>query len=359
MSQLTGTRTPNTESSKGKDKSAQKAQKAGQAGFPQVRMRRMRGSKAIRNMIRETHVRSEQLIYPFFIVEGKDRATPISSMPGIYQQTIDKALVEIEEAYAEGVSAVILFGIPTVKDAQATGAWDENGIVQKMTREIKKNFPEIIVVADTCLCEYMDHGHCGIVEPATGRVLNDPSLEILARSAVSQAAAGADIIAPSDMMDGRIAAIREALDENGFDHIPIMAYSSKFSSALYGPFREAAESAPQFGDRTTYQMDPANGQEAIREIELDIAEGADIVMVKPALPYLDIIKEASTLFKLPIAAYNVSGEYAMVKAAAANGWLDERRVVTETLTSIVRAGADIVITYHAKDMARWLKEAAK
>lgn len=320
--------------------------------FPNMRMRRLRATPALRSMVRETHVRKEQLIYPFFIVEGRNKHTPIRSMPGIHQQSIDKALFEIEQAAEEGLKSVILFGIPNEKDSQATGAWEENGIVQLATREIKRRFPELVVVADTCLCEYMDHGHCGII--ANNQVLNDPSLDILARTAVSQAEAGADIIAPSDMMDGRIQAIRIALDDAGFENIPIMAYSSKFASSLYGPFRDAAESTPQFGDRTGYQMDPANRREAMREIELDIQEGADIVMVKPALAYLDLINEARHLFKHPIAAYNVSGEYAMVKAASQNGWLDERRVVTEILTSIVRAGADLVITYHARDMARWL-----
>ena len=320
---------------------------------PDMRMRRLRSKAPLRAMIRETHLRTEQLIYPFFIVEGKGIKKPIKSMPGIHQQSIDEVLKEAEEAVKLGLSSVLLFGIPQNKDSQATGAWHEDGIVQKATRELKKRFPELMVVADTCLCEYMDHGHCGIVHG--GQILNDPSLEILARSAVSQAAAGADIIAPSDMMDGRIAAIREALNVNGFENIPIMAYSAKYASGLYGPFRDAAESAPQFGDRSSYQMDPANGREALREIELNIQEGADIVMVKPALPYLDIISQARALTKLPIAAYNVSGEYSMVKAAAANGWIDEKRVVLECLTGITRAGADIIITYHAKDVASWLK----
>ncbi|MDX1988453.1 MAG: porphobilinogen synthase [Candidatus Obscuribacter sp.] len=320
---------------------------------PDVRMRRLRSKAPLRAMIRETHLRLEQLIYPFFIVEGKGIKTPIKSMPGIHQQSIDEMLKEAAEVVALGIKSVLLFGIPATKDAEATGAWHSQGIVQKATRELKKHFPELIVVADTCLCEYMDHGHCGIVHE--GKILNDPSLEILARAAVSQAEAGADIIAPSDMMDGRIAAIRAALDANGYENIPIMAYSAKFASALYGPFREAAESAPQFGDRTSYQMDPANAREAMREIELDIEEGADIVMVKPAMPYLDLISEARYITKLPVAAYNVSGEYSMVKAAAANGWIDEKRVVMELLTGIVRAGADLIITYHAKDVAEWLK----
>ena len=320
---------------------------------PDVRMRRLRSKAPLRAMIRETHLRLEQLIYPFFIVEGKGIKTPIKSMPGIHQQSIDEMLKEAAEVVALGIKSVLLFGIPATKDADATGAWHSQGIVQKATRELKKHFPDLSVVADTCLCEYMDHGHCGIVHE--GKILNDPSLEILARAAVSQAEAGADIIAPSDMMDGRIAAIRAALDANGYENIPIMAYSAKFASALYGPFREAAESAPQFGDRTSYQMDPANAREAMREIELDIEEGADIVMVKPAMPYLDLISEARYITKLPVAAYNVSGEYSMVKAAAANGWIDEKRVVMELLTGIVRAGADLIITYHAKDVAEWLK----
>jgi porphobilinogen synthase len=318
------------------------------------RMRRLRNSPAMRSMVRETHIKLEKLIYPLFVVEGTGIQKPISSMPGIHQQSIDVMLREVEQCAQEGVASVILFGIPQKKDSQATGAWDENGIVQKATREIKKHFPQMMVVADTCLCEYMDHGHCGIVSP-DGKILNDPSVDILARSAVSQAAAGADIIAPSDMMDGRIGAIRTALDEAGYQDIAIMAYSAKYASAFYGPFREAAESAPQFGDRTTYQMDPANAREALDEILLDIDEGADIVMVKPALPYLDIIARARPLTNRPIAAYNVSGEYAMVKAAAANGWIDERRVVLECLTGITRAGADIIITYHARDVAKWLR----
>ncbi|MDZ4838078.1 MAG: porphobilinogen synthase [Candidatus Melainabacteria bacterium] len=317
-----------------------------------MRMRRLRSTPQLRSMVRETHLRKDQLIYPLFLVEGNRKKKPISSMPGIHQQSIDEALREIEEVANLGLTSLLLFGIPSEKDSEASGAWKEEGIIQSSIQAIKKEFPHLVVVADTCLCEYMDHGHCGIV--ADGKVLNDPSLSILAKSAVAQARAGADIIAPSDMMDGRIQAIRNALDQNGFENIPIMAYSAKFASAMYGPFREAAESAPQFGDRHGYQMDPANSREAMREIALDIQEGADIVMIKPALPYLDLIKEARSVHKLPIAAYNVSGEYAMVKAAAEKGWLDERRVVTEVLVSIARAGADLIITYHAKDMARWL-----
>lgn len=320
---------------------------------PETRMRRLRSTAPLRAMVRENHIHLEKLIYPFFVVEGKGIRNAIKSMPGIYQQSIDEMLREAEEMLTMGITATMLFGIPKEKDTQATSAWREDGIVQKATRELKKRFPELVVIADTCLCEYMSHGHCGIVHD--GKILNDPSLEILAQTAVSQAFAGADMIAPSDMMDGRIAAIRAALDANGFENIPIMAYSAKFASGFYGPFRDAAESAPQFGDRTSYQMDPANGREALREIELDIQEGADIVMVKPALPYLDLIRQARDLTNLPIAAYNVSGEYSMIKAAAANGWIDEKRVVIECLTGIVRAGADLIITYHAKDLAQWLK----
>lgn len=321
-------------------------------GLP-VRMRRLRSTSALRQMIRETHIRLEKLVYPLFIVEGSGIRKPISSMPGIHQQSIDQMLNEVERVAENGLQSVLLFGIPEKKDTEATGAWHADGIVQRATIEIKKRFPELMVIADTCLCEYMSHGHCGVVE--NGRILNDPSVEILARAAVSQAEAGADVIAPSDMMDGRIGAIRQSLDASGFSDVPVMAYSAKFASGFYGPFREAAESAPQFGDRSSYQMDPPNSREALREIELDIEEGADIVMVKPALAYLDIIARARVLTNLPIAAYNVSGEYSMVKAAAANGWIDERRVVLECLTGIFRAGADIVITYHALDVAAWLR----
>jgi porphobilinogen synthase len=317
-----------------------------------ARMRRLRQSQAMRAMVRETHIRLEKLIYPFFVVAGSKIRKPISSMPGIFQLSLDNLVKEVEAAYIAGIRSVILFGIPENKDTEASGAWKQDGIVQVATRTLKSHFPDLLVVADTCLCEYMSHGHCGIVE--NGQILNDPSLVILARAAVSQAEAGADIIAPSDMMDGRIGIIRQALDEAGFAQTPIMAYSAKFASAFYGPFREAAESAPQFGDRTTYQMDPANAREALREIEQDIIEGADIVMVKPALPYLDVISRARAITDLPIAAYNVSGEYSMVKAAAANGWIDEKKVVLEALTSIFRAGADLVITYHAQDVATWL-----
>jgi porphobilinogen synthase len=317
-----------------------------------VRMRRLRSSPAMRSAVRETHLRIDQLIFPLFVTEGKGLKKPISSMPGVSQLSVDNVLKEIDEISEQGLKAVLLFGIPRDKDSQASQSYNEDGIVQQAIRQIKTRFPEIIVIADTCLCEYMDHGHCGIARE--GKILNDPSLEILCRAAVSQALAGADMIAPSDMMDGRVAAIRHALDAASLEEVPIMAYSAKFASALYSPFREAAESAPHFGDRTTYQMDPANGRQALREIELDVAEGADIVMIKPALSYLDIINRARQITNLPIAAYNVSGEFSMVKAAAANGWIDERKVVLEMLTGVVRAGADLVITYHAKDVAGWL-----
>jgi porphobilinogen synthase len=317
-----------------------------------IRPRRLRSSPTLRAMVRENHLHLEKLIYPLFLVEGKNIKTPINAMPGIFQQSIDVVLSEIDSLTKEGIQSILLFGIPERKDAEATGAWHEDGVVQRATREIKKRFPHLVVIADTCLCEYMSHGHCGVVKDE--RILNDPTLSILAKTAVSQAQAGADIIAPSDMMDGRVAAIRSALDQAGLTEVPILAYSTKFASALYGPFREAAQSAPQFGDRSAYQMDFANGREAIKEILLDIEEGADMVMVKPALSYLDIIAQAREITNLPVAAYNVSGEYSMVKAAAANGWIDERRVVLETLTGIVRAGADLIITYHAREVAKWL-----
>jgi len=315
------------------------------------RPRRLRATAGLRAMVRETHLRTDSLIMPLFIAEGRAKS-PISSMPGIDQHSLDSVLTEVEAICKQNLKAVLLFGIPATKDTEATSAWREDGIIQKAIRAIKSRFPELIVIADTCLCEYMSHGHCGIVE--NEQILNDPTLDILARAAVAQAEAGADIIAPSDMMDGRVHAIRQALDAANHQAVPIMAYSAKFASAFYGPFRQAAESAPQFGDRATYQMDPANAREALREIELDIAEGADIVMVKPALAYLDIINQARHMTNLPLAAYNVSGEYAMVKAAAANGWIDERKVVLEALTGVARAGADLIITYHARDVANWL-----
>jgi len=318
-----------------------------------VRPRRLRATAAMRSMVRETHLRVDSLIMPLFIVEGSKRKIAIDPMPGIFQMSIDTALFEIEKIADAGIPSVLLFGIPDNKDKQASAAWQADGVVQKAIREIKKRFPELVVIADTCLCEYMEHGHCGVVEGA--KVLNDPSVSILAKAALAQVEAGADMVAPSDMMDGTVGAIRAQLDASGYKDIPIMAYSAKFASAFYGPFRVAAQSAPQFGDRKTYQMDPANGKEALREIELDIEQGADIVMVKPALSYLDIIFQASQIIKTPLAAYNVSGEYAMIKAAAANGWIDEKRAVLEALTGVVRAGANLIITYHATDIASWLR----
>ncbi len=317
------------------------------------RNRRLRNTNALRSMVRETVLRKEDFIYPIFVVEGENVKNPVSSMPGVYQFSLDRLAEEIDEVVELGIPSVILFGVPEEKDAMGTGAYHDHGIVQQGIRFVKERYPELVVIADTCLCEYTDHGHCGVVEGE--KVLNDPSLELLARTAVSQAEAGADIIAPSNMMDGFVAAIRQGLDAAGFTDIPIMSYAVKYASAYYGPFREAADSTPQFGDRKTYQMDPANRLEAMREAESDEAEGADFLIVKPALSYLDIIRDVKNNFVLPIVAYNVSGEYAMVKAAAQNGWIDEQQVVLETLTSMKRAGADIIMTYHAKDAARWLE----
>jgi len=304
--------------------------------------------------VRETRLSPEDFVYPIFVTSGEDVKNPITSMPGIFQLSINHAAEEALKAYNLGIPAVLLFGIPDHKDEAATGAYDPEGIVQLATRAIKDAAPELLVITDVCLCEYMSHGHCGLVEKDTGEVLNDVSLELLARTAASQAEAGADVVAPSDMMDGRVAAIRSELDNEGFENTPIMAYAAKYASAFYGPFRDAADSAPQFGDRRTYQMDPANAREALVETGLDIEEGADIVMVKPALPYLDVLRRVRETTELPLAAYNVSGEYAMVKAAAQNGWLDEERAVIEALTGIKRAGADIIITYHAPEAVRWL-----
>ena len=323
-----------------------------QPGFPITRSRRLRKSTAIRDMFRETALSKADLIFPLFIVEGDNVRKEISSMPGQFQLSIDKVIRECAELVDLGIGSVLLFGIPLEKDEVGSGAYADDGIIQRATREIKKNFPDMLVITDVCLCEYTSHGHCGVVED--GYVQNDATLELLAKEAVSHAQSGADIIAPSDMMDGRVGAIRKALDDAGFSETPIMAYSAKFSSSFYGPFREAAESAPQFGDRKTYQMDFGNGDEAMREIALDISEGADIVMVKPALSYLDLIRRTNDTFNIPIAAYNVSGEYSMIKAAAANGWLDGEKVMMEILTSIKRAGADVIITYFAKDAARIL-----
>jgi len=322
--------------------------------FPQQRLRRTRRTASLRNLVRETRLSPQDFVYPIFVTAGEDVKNPIASMPGIFQLSINHAVTEAQRAYDLGIPAVLLFGIPDHKDEAATGAYDPEGIVQLATRAIKDAAPDLLVITDVCLCEYMSHGHCGVVEKETGVVLNDVSLELLACTAASQAEAGADIVAPSDMMDGRVAAIRSELDNEGFENIPIMAYAAKYASAFFGPFRDAADSAPQFGDRRSYQMDPANAREALVETGLDIEEGADIVMVKPALPYLDVLRRVRETTDLSLAAYNVSGEYAMVKAAAQNGWLDEERAVIEALTGIKRAGADIIITYHAPEAVRWL-----
>ena len=319
------------------------------------RSRRLRGTPALRGMVRETALSVSDLIDPLFVVPGAGRERrSISSLPGVFQLTIDALRDETEQIATLGLPAVLLFGLPASKDTAASGAYADDGIVQQAVRALKADNPDLLVFTDVCLCEYMAHGHCGVVDGE--RILNDPSLELLARTAVSHAAAGADVVAPSDMMDGRVRAIRRALDAQGFFETPILSYAVKYASAMYGPFREAADSAPAFGDRRTYQMDPANRREALKEVEQDIAEGADMVMVKPALSYLDIIRDVRGLTHLPVAAYNVSGEYAMVKAAAANGWLEEQATALEILTSIKRAGADIILTYHAKDAARWLAE---
>ncbi len=319
------------------------------------RTRRTRRTPALRGLVRETRLDPASFIYPLFVTHGVDVRQPIASMPGQSRLSLDQLPAEAAELRALGVRAVLIFGIPASKDAEGTEGYADDGIVQQATRVLKQADPELAVVADVCLCEYTDHGHCGLLTPS-GEVDNDPSLALLSRMAVSLADAGADVIAPSDMMDGRVTAIRAALDDAGYESLPIMAYSAKYASAYYGPFREAADSAPQFGDRRGYQMDPANVREALREVAIDEAEGADIVMVKPALAYLDVIARVRERTELPLAAYNVSGEYAMVKAAAAQGWLDEERIVLETLTSIRRAGADIIITYHAKEAARWLAQ---
>ncbi len=324
--------------------------------FPTHRPRRLRTSQGLRQMVRETTLTCQDLIYPLFAVPGAEVAKEVISMPGVYQLSVDKIVEEAREVYDLGIPAVILFGIPDTKDNEATGAWHDCGIVQKAATAIKTAVPNLIVIADTCLCEYTSHGHCGYLQTGDlqGRVLNDPTLALLQKTAVSQAQAGADIIAPSGMMDGFVGAIREGLDQAGFENTPILAYSAKYASAYYGPFRDAAESTPQFGDRRTYQMDPGNAREALKEVSLDLAEGADMVMVKPALAYMDIIWRIKEMTQLPVAAYNVSGEYAMVKAAALNGWIDEERIVLETLTGFKRSGADLILTYHAKDAARWL-----
>jgi porphobilinogen synthase len=321
--------------------------------FPVVRPRRLRRNEAIRSLARENRLSAHGFIYPVFVCPGKNVRNPISSMPGVAQQSVDMLVEECREVEQLGIPGVILFGIPDSKDALGTGAYAADGIVQRAIEGIRKANLNLLVMTDVCLCEYTDHGHCGIVE--NGEVKNDPTLELLARESVSHARSGADIIAPSDMMDGRVGAIRKALDGAGFQDVAIISYAAKYCSGFYGPFREAAESAPQFGDRRGYQMDPANAREALREVELDLAEGADMVMVKPALAYLDIIQRVRETFSVPVGAYNVSGEFAMVKAAAANGWIDEKRIAMEILTGIHRAGASIILTYHAKDAARWLK----
>jgi porphobilinogen synthase len=321
--------------------------------FPACRPRRLRQSAALRRLVAETHLSAAHLVLPLFVRAGRKLRRTIAAMPGVFQLSPDELVREASRAHALGVPAILLFGIPDRKDAKASGAYAKNGIVQQAVRLLKKELPSLLVITDVCLCEYMEHGHCGVVQH--GKILNDPSLKLLARTAASHAEAGAEIVAPSDMMDGRVRAIRTELDRTGFADTPIMSYAAKFASAFYGPFREAAESAPKFGDRRSYQMNPANANEALREVALDIQEGADIVMVKPALAYLDLIYRVKTEFGYPTAAYAVSGEHAMIKAAAANGWIDERAVTLESLLAMRRAGADILITYAAADAARWLK----
>jgi len=321
--------------------------------FPIHRPRRIRRTEALRGMVRETRLTTAGFIYPMFVCPGTKVRKEVSSMPGVYQQSVDQIVEECREVESLGIPAVILFGLPESKDARGASSLAKTGVVQKAIEAIKKAKLNLVVITDVCLCEYTDHGHCGVVEG--GEILNDPTLEILAQQALSHARAGADIVAPSDMMDGRVAAIRALLDGHKFENIPILAYAAKYCSGFYGPFREAADSAPKSGDRRSYQMDPANAREALKEVALDLEEGADIVMVKPALPYLDIIRAVRERFDVPLGAYNVSGEYAMVKAAAQKGWIEEKRVVLEILTGIQRAGADIILTYHAKDVARWLK----
>ncbi|MGN0343211.1 MAG: porphobilinogen synthase [Roseburia sp.] len=318
------------------------------------RTRRLRQSAALRDMVRENHVRIDELIYPVFVIEGEDICNPVDSMPGINQYSIDRLEEELDRIREAGIKAILIFGIPAHKDEVGSGAYDEQGIVPRAIRFIKEKMPQLMVIADVCLCEYTSHGHCGLIRGQ--EILNDETLPLLAKASVCYAEAGADIIAPSDMMDKRVAAIRKALDENGYINTPIMSYSAKFASSYYGPFRDAAHSAPGFGDRKTYQMDPSNGREALREIAQDIAEGADMIIAKPALAYMDIIKEASQNYNIPIVAYNVSGEYAMVKAAAKEGWIDEKKIVMENMVGLKRAGAKMIITYHALDVARYIKE---
>lgn len=319
-----------------------------------VRLRRLRENETIRNLVRENRISKEELVYPVFVIEGENIKNPVDSMPGINQYSIDRFDEELERIQAAGIKSILIFGIPEHKDECGSGAYDENGITQRAIRYIKEKYPDLLVIADVCLCEYTSHGHCGLIRD--GEILNDETLPLLAKMSVTLAEAGADIIAPSDMMDGHTRVIRKALDDNGFSNVLIMGYSAKFASGYYSPFRDAAHSTPAFGDRRTYQMDPANGREALRECEADMEEGADILMVKPALAYLDVVKEVSKLSKLPLAVYNVSGEYSMVKAAALNGWIDERRIVMENMIAMKRAGAKIIITYHALDVAKWLEE---
>jgi len=321
--------------------------------FPIYRPRRLRANENLRRLVRETTLSVDDLIYPMFVIHGNNTATEISAMPGCYQYSVDRLVTAAKELATLGIRGTILFGIPASKNPLGTEAYAEDGIIQQAVRAIKDAGPELLVITDVCLCEYTDHGHCGVIED--NEVQNDPTLELLVKESLSHARAGADVIAPSDMMDGRVGAIRDALDENGYENIPILAYAAKYASAFYGPFREAAESAPQFCDRRSYQMDPANAEEALREVALDIQEGADILMVKPALAYLDVIHRVKTEFQVPVAAYNVSGEYAMIKAAAQNSWIDEERVALELLTSIKRAGADMILTYFAKSIVDWLK----
>ncbi|WP_338251346.1 porphobilinogen synthase [Dictyobacter halimunensis] len=321
--------------------------------FPHVRLRRLRQNETIRSLVRETHLRVDQLIYPMFIAEGAQEPQKIASMPGIMQWPLEQVTREARRIADLGIPAILLFGIPNEKDAVGSQAYAEHGVIQEAIRRLKAEVPELLIITDVCLCEYTDHGHCGVIH--NGTVQNDESLNLLAQMALSHVEAGADIVAPSDMMDGRVGVLRHMLDEHGFNQTPIMAYSVKYASGFYGPFREAAGSAPQFGDRRAYQMDPANVREALRELEQDINEGADMVMVKPALSYLDVIRQVRDHCDLPVVAYNVSGEYSMVKAAAQNGWIDEQRIVMELLTSIRRAGADMIITYFAPDVAQWLR----
>jgi len=323
--------------------------------FPQNRLRRLRRTATWRRMLRETVLSPNDFVYPMFVVHGDDVSTPVASMPGVAQLSVDRLVQEASEVYDLGVPAVILFGLPERKDPKGSEGYDSEGIVARAIRAIKKEVPDLLVWADVCLCEYTDHGHCGLLT-ASGEVDNDATLPLLARAALVYSQAGADAVAPSDMMDGRVAVIRLLLDDNNFTHIPIVSYAAKYASAYYGPFRDAADSAPAFGDRRGYQMDPANGDEALREVELDLDEGADIVMVKPAGPYLDVVWRVKEAFGVPTAAFQVSGEYALIKAAGEKGWLDERRTVLESLTGIKRAGADMILTYFAKDAARWLRE---